>query len=142
VNEIITAFAFTVSLFATLVILFVPKVLSLYRGEEVESKLKMSQVAAKVYHEEDSFRTNKLVDACTKALKSRSSLDDKHALCMQQLDFWKTMLMAIDEKRSSDTGSGSGSAAVSSTSGFSRLEASSVHEPDDDEGKSHVEESS
>jgi hypothetical protein len=50
-NEIIEGFAFTICILSTLAILFVPKVLQLYSGVEVDSKLKVHKIANKVYQE-------------------------------------------------------------------------------------------
>ena len=108
IDEVISAFAFTVCMFSTLCILFVPKVLQLYSGDEVDSKLKAHKVAARVY-QETKAEENSLIRECSKALKSMSSLDEKHHLCVSQMEYWRTMLMAIDEKRSSGSGSGSAS---------------------------------
>jgi hypothetical protein len=112
-NEIITGFAFTVCIFSTLFILFLPKVLQLYNGEDVDSKLNMKKVVAnaKVY-QETSSEENSLISECSKALKSMASLDEKHKLCVSQMDFWRNMLIAIEDKRSSGSGSGSATSAV------------------------------
>ena len=113
-EEIIAGFVFCAGMFATLAVLFGPKALSLYLGEEVDSKMgiNMKAAAAKVSQEQPTSE-GALMDACARALKGLS-LDDKFALCQRQLVYWRTMLMVVEERRSSDTGSGSGaSSAVS-----------------------------
>lgn len=112
-NEIIQGFAFTVCIFSTLFILFFPKVVQLYNGDDVDSKLKIHKVAAKAkVHQETSSEENSLVTECSKALKSMANLDEKHKLCVSQIEFWRNMLVAIEERRSSGSGSGSATSAA------------------------------
>lgn len=103
--EIISGFAFSACQFATLAILFIPKVLSLYRGEDVDAKLKVT-APAKIYGE-NSKEHNSLLDASVLALKGKI-LDEKYIICQKQIEYWRTMLVVIEERRSSATGSASG----------------------------------
>jgi hypothetical protein len=61
----------------------------------------------------------KLIDACSAALHG-FSLDERFMMCQRQLEYWRTMLVAVEEKRSSDTGSGSGGSSVATSSVFKK----------------------
>jgi len=123
VQEVIAGFAFVLCLFATQIIIFAPKVLSLYLGEEVDKKLKVSAVAAKVYQE--TAEDTSFIRACRTALNEKATLDDKHQFCVQQLEYWRNMLVIVVEKRSSATGTWSnGETNTSAVTQFGKLNSS------------------
>jgi 7 transmembrane sweet-taste receptor of 3 GCPR len=100
-TETIAGLAFSICQFATLVILFLPKVLSLFNGDEVDTKLKVQASSPKILGEQTSS-SNVLLKACHEALMGKS-LDEKYVVVQEQLHYWKTMLVVIEEKRSSET---------------------------------------
>lgn len=122
--EIVATFLFAVGFYSTLPILFLQKVRDLMSNDDGASlKLKMRDVKKRILGtmtggsgsdnggQSSAFAQaeRKLGSANTTALHGLS-LDERFAMCQQQLEFWRTMLVAVEEKRSSDTNSGSGSA--------------------------------
>lgn len=107
--EIMVAFGFTVGVFSTTAILFTPKVLSLYSGVELDKGMELRNAkssidAAKIY-DETSVSETALLASCRKALHALD-LDGKFGLCQRQIEYWRGMMMTVEEKRSSATSSG------------------------------------
>ena len=145
-TEILSTFLFICGVFSTSFILFAPKILDLYNEVGV-SRLKLHDVKNRVFgsksgavigaaqswlgggvtsqttaasmSEAFSRAERKLIDACSAALHG-FSLDERFMMCQRQLEYWRTMLVAVEEKRSSDTGSGSGGSSVATSSVFKK----------------------
>lgn len=121
--EVLGTFLFLVGLYSTTAILFVPKVRDLLEDDGTKSvRLKTRDVKKQVLtgggktaqSASAAFNTaeGKLAAANTLALHG-FSLDERFMMCQRQLEFWRTMLVAVEERRSSDTGSNSGTAMPS-----------------------------
>lgn len=122
--EVLGTFLFLVGLYSTGAILFVPKVRDLLEDDGTKSvRLKTRDVKKQVLtgggktaeSASAAFNTaeGKLAAANTLALHG-FSLDERFMMCQRQLEFWRTMLVAVEERRSTDTGSASATTGMPS----------------------------
>jgi hypothetical protein len=103
-NEIIAGFFFSIGIFATLGFAFGSKVYHLLFGEkDVASKLKIKNINA---HIERSFRGQGIDTKAAHDVLKNKTLDEQFAHCKKEIAYWQAVLVAVEEKRSSDSSTG------------------------------------